>query len=190
MTKETYICHTKDLYVWMNGCRASNVWKETYVYDKRNLHVSKKRPIYVAKETCMCEWMVANYKHIHTQTHTHTHTHTHTYKNTLIHTRTHTHTSRMRGKLMKWSPAERESLFKETYIYHKRDPHKWQKRPTNVTQKTYMYEWMVHFVTCEVLQESSVKRDLHIWQKRPTNMTKKTYTYYERDPHTRRWHRH
>ena len=53
MTKETYLYGIRDLLTWQI------IWQKRPVHGKRDLIMLKKRPTYMAKETCGLDFKLA-----------------------------------------------------------------------------------------------------------------------------------
>jgi len=166
MTKETYIYDKRDLHIWQK--RPTYMTKETYIYGKRDCHIWPKSPTYVAhicRRPRGLQLQISLGMHMShiTQKHRYDTRHVHTWqKVSYIHDKRDLH---------KWIVSRRHGCAtKETYRYDKRDPHVWHTWSTYMTKETYKYEW--YHADVDMGQD---KRDLHIWQKRPTYMTKEAF---------------
>jgi len=173
MSKETYrdlhVCQKKPtetyMYVKRDLQRPTCMSKETY----RDLHVCQKRPtetyMYVKRDlqrpTCMSQ---ETYKYFITDLHI-CPRQTNMSKATCKYVKRDLHICQTRNCPL-FSSA-RYIYVKRDLHYVKRDLQLFQKRPTDMSEETYIH----------------VKRDLHFCQKRPTYMSKGTYMYFKRDLH-------
>ena len=141
MTKETYIYDKRDLHIWQK--RPTYMTKETYIYDKRDLHIWQKRLPYMAKEPYICGTHMQETPRITTADKSR-----HAYES-------------YHAETQIWRTSR-------TYMT-KSELHTWQKRPSSITLEALWHKRPTYMAS---ETNKSGERDLHIWQKRPTYMTK------------------